>query len=251
MTDTTIIDSMVATDGTLGNAYERILRMKRAGVFETILGDANNFNPVPTAITQQREVYGNKGRPAVEKIGDSWVVSFNVELVRNPITKAVAAAQAWLVELVNIANRTGGANKADFQWFDAYDPALPAHEGTFNVVVVDQYTAYNEKAGYTVTLTSDGVVDDITSPIDNNGAPIIESIPTPNGKTAGLSIVVKGYHFDTVTTATIGGVAATEVVHVDPFTLVLELPAGSAGAVPVIVTNPDGPSDAVNYTRGA
>jgi hypothetical protein len=249
MTDPTIIDSMVATDGTLGNAYERILRMKRNGVFETILGDANNFNPVPTPITQQREVYGNKGRPAVEKIGDSWVITFNVELVRNPITKAVAAAQAWLVELVNIANRTGGQNKTDFQWFDAYDPALPAHEGTFNVAVVDQFNAYNEKAGYTVTLTSDGVVDDIDSPIDNDGAPIIESIPTPNGKGAGASIVVKGYHLTAITAATIGGVAATEIVPVDQFTVVLELPTGTAGAQPVRLTNAVGISEPVNYTR--
>ncbi len=249
MTDTTIIDSMVPTDGTLANAYERVLRMKRGGVFETILGDANNFDPVPTAITQARENYGQKGRPAIEKIGDSWVLSFNVELVRNPVTKAVAAAQAWLIDLVNIANSTGASNKADFQWFDAYDENLPAHEGTFNVAIADQFNAYNEKAGYKVTLTSDGVVDDITSPIANDGKPLIESILTPNGKGAGSSIVIRGYHLGAITAATIGGVAATEIIPVDKYTVALELPTGSAGVVPVVLTNAAGASTAVNYTR--
>jgi len=253
MTDTTIFDATVPTDGTLANAHENILRMKRGGVYESILGDGNNFNPVPTPITQARENYGQHGRPSIEKIGDSWIVSWTTEVVRNPVTKQIAIAQAWLVDLLHIANKTGRDNKADFQWFDAFDVSLPAHEGTFSVAAVPQNTGYADKAGWTITLTSDGIVDDIASPLDNAGQPIVESIPTAAGAIAGKNIVLRGYNLDTVTAATIGGVAATSITKVpgDSRILVLEVPAGSAGSVPVVVTNPQGASTAVNYTRGA
>lgn len=247
MPDSTIIDAMVPTDGTLGNAFERILQLKRNGVYETILGDANNFNPVPTPVTQTRENYGNKGLPAVEKIGDSWVVSFNVEVVRNPTTKAVAAAMQWYVELLNIANSNGAGNKADFRWFDAYDSAIPAHEGTFSVTAVDQFNAYNEKLGSTFTLTSDGVVADIVSPIAGTGVPLIESVLTPAGKTVGDVIVIRGYKFGGTVSLTIDGQATPKFQVIDDRTLTAIIPTGVTGAAPIIVTNAAGASASFSY----
>jgi hypothetical protein len=252
MVDTTLYDATVPTQGTLANAHELILRMKRGGVFENITGDINNFNDVPTAVTQARENYGQKGTPSIEKIGDSWVITFDVELVRNPTTKEVAAAQAWLVELLNIAKSKGSANKAPFQWFDAFSTTLPAYEGNFSVTAVKTSSGYADKRAYTVTLTSDGVVTDITSPIAGTGVPILESA-LPTAQVASKNIVVKGYNLGNITAATVGGVAVASITNVPNTSnyVVLEMPAGSAGPAAILLTNDKGISTSLPYNRGA
>ncbi|RFA12166.1 hypothetical protein B7R22_17205 [Subtercola boreus] len=249
MSDTSIFDATVPTDGTLANAHERILRMKRAGVFENITGDINNLKPVPSGITQARENYGQKGRTASRKQGDNWVVTFDVEVVRDSTGEI---AQDWLIALLGIANANGVANLNDFQWFDALSPSVPAHQGSFSVHAEDTSVGFADKASYSFTLTSDGVVDDITSPIAGTGAPIIESVVgSPNPAATGKNVVVRGYNLGAITAATIGGTAATSITPIDGRTVVLEVPVGAAGTAQVLLTNALGVSAGFPYVRGA
>ena len=247
MADSTLYDTTQQTVGTLQLAHEKILRAKINAIFANITGDANNVAGVPTPVTVQRENYGNKGNPSVEKIGDSWVISWDCEAVRD---NTGAIAQAWLVALLNIAKAKGGANKVDLQLFDAKDENLPAIEGTFSLVVVDFATGYADKGGYKFTATSDGVVDDIVSPIASNGLPVLESA-LPTGVGASGNVYVRGYHVDAITAATVGGVAVTSISQIpgEPNIVVLELPAGSAGSAPIILTNTVGASTALPYSR--
>jgi hypothetical protein len=245
--DTTIYDSTKQTAGTLALAHEKILRVRRNGTFENITGDLNNLAGVPTPIKAERENYGNKGRTSSNKLGDNWVITCDVEAVRD---NTGAIAQPWLVPLLNIARATGADNKVDAQLFDAKDPALGAIEGSFTVEVVDFATGFADKGGYKFTFTSDAEVRQITSPITGAGTPSIASAqPTAQG--ASSNVYVRGSNVNAITAATIGGIAATSISQIpgEPNIVVLELPVGAAGSAPIVVTNAAGASAAYPYTR--
>lgn len=249
MADLSLFNSTVQTEGTLALAHEKILRVKRGGIFENITGDANNVAGVPTPIKVKRENYGNKGRDSERKIGDNWVLTFDVEAVRD---NTGAIAQPWLVPLLNVAKASGTANLVDAQLFDAKDEALGAIEGTFSVQVADLKTGYADSGGYKFTLTSDGVVNDIVSPIAGTGVPVVESA-LPTAQIVGDNVYVRGYHVDAITAATIGGVAVSSISQIpgEPNIVVLEVPAGVAGSAPLILTNAVGASASFPYVRGA
>ncbi|MGB3413626.1 MAG: hypothetical protein WBA28_02810 [Microbacteriaceae bacterium] len=245
-----LYDATVPSDGSLALAHENILRVKRLGVFENITGDINNFVDTPTAVTVPREVYGNKGLPSENKIGESWVLSFDVELVRDPVSGELVAAQAWVAWLLEVASKKGKDNKITADWFDALAGALPAYEGSFSVSVAPGDRGYAGKGIRTFTLTSDGVVPTKVSPIAGSGEPVLESA-LPSGAAAGELVYVRGVFLGDVTAATIGGTAAAEIHNVpgDNYLTILELPAGSAGSAPIILTTAAGASEALPYVR--
>lgn len=241
---TAIYDSTAQSAGTLALAHEKILRAKIDGVFVNITGDANNINGVPTSVMVTRENYGNKGLPSSSKLGDSWVITWDVEAVRDT---AGLIVQPWLVSLLNVAKAKGAANKIDLQLFDGKDEALGAIEGTFSLSRTDLNTGYADKGGYTFTATSDGVVNDVTSPIAGTGVPILESA-TPTLAAVGDLLVVRGYNLTGTVSATIDAVAVAEFVVVDDYTLTILIPATVAGSAPIIVTNAIGASNSLPYT---
>lgn len=250
MSDQTLYDTMARTSGSLALAHQKGIRFKNAaGVFVNITGDVNNLALNPTPITVASEVYGNKSTPAMDVIGYSFAPTFTVEAIRNPITKHIA--QAWLIEMLNKAFASGAANKADFQLFDLLDENAPAFEGSFSIMVAEGATGYQDKGTYAFTLNSDGVVDQITSPVAGDGTPILESVG-PAGQAVGEQVVIRGYNFLGTTGITIDGQtvgALTEKFSIiDANTIVATIPATVSGASPVIVTNAAGASDAFAYT---
>lgn len=248
MSDTTIYDTTAPSEGSLALAHQRIIRVKQAGVFINITGDVNNLALNPSPITVQREVYGTKGRTSTEIIGYNYAPSFNVELVRDPVTKQFVAAQSWAKDLVNAAFSEGAANKRDFQLFtDALDEDMPVLEGTFSVAYSEANTGYADKGVVTFTLANDGVVEQIPSPLAGTGAAILESA-TPAGQTVSDLIVVRGYKLGSFVSATIDGQNVTEFRVVDDYTVVLQIPATVAGAAPIVVTNAVGASAPLPYT---
>lgn len=246
MVDHTLYETTVPSAGSLALAHQKILRLKQAGVFMNIAGDINNLAGNPTPITVNREVYGTKGRQSQDIIGYNFAPSFSVEGVRDPQTKQLVAAQAWLVDLLNAAYAEGEDNKREFQWFDALDPRLPAFEGKFSVAVADLNTGYADKGGWTFTLTNDGVVERIESPIAGDGTAILESA-APAGQGPGDLIVVRGYNLLGTVSATIDGIAVDEIRAVDDNAVVLAIPAAVAGSAPIILTNATGASQPLPY----
>lgn len=246
MSDPTLYDTMARTSGSLALAHQQGIRYKNnAGVFVNITGDINNLLINPTPITVASEVYGNKSTPAMDVIGYSFAPTFTVEAIRNPITKHIA--QPWLVEMLAKAFATGADNKAEFQLFDLLDENLPAFEGSFSIMVANATPGYQDKGTYAFTLNSDGVIDQITSPVAGDGTPIIESVG-PALQTVGDQLVVRGYNFLSATAITIDGVNVVERVVVDANTIVFVIPAAVSGAAPIVVTNAAGASTAFAYT---
>lgn len=245
--DHALYNNTAPSAGSVALAHQKILRMQFGGVFRNVTGDINNLAGNPSPITVPREVYGTKGRQSQDIIGYNFAPSFSVEGVRDPVTKQIVATQDWLIDLLDAAYSEGEANKRRFQWFDALDPRLPAFEGKFSVAVTDLNTGYADKGGWTFTLTNDGVVNRIVSPIAGTGQPIIESVaPTLQGP--GEQVVIRGYNLKALTGVTIDGQNAAEILRVDDHAAVIVIPATVSGAAPVIVTNAAGPSSAFAYT---
>ena len=71
--------------------------------------------------------------------------------------------------------------------------------------------------------------------------PTVTTVSPDSGPTAGgTAVTLTGTDFTTGATVTFGGVAATNVIVVSATSITLTTPAHSAGAVTVVVTNPDG-----------
>ncbi|MFF3029148.1 hypothetical protein [Microbacterium sp. NPDC057944] len=248
MSDTTIYDTTAPSEGSLALAHQRLILLKQAGVFVNITGDVNNLALNPSPITVQREVYGTKGRTSTEIIGYNYAPSFNVEMVRDPVTKQFVAAQAWAKDLVNAAFSEGAENKREFQLFtDALDENMPVLEGTFSVAYSEANTGYADKGVVTFTLANDGVVEQIPSPLAGTGAPVLESA-TPAGQTVGDLIKVRGYKLSGMVSATIDGQTVLKRIPIDDYTVALLIPATVAGAAPIVITNAVGPSNSLPYT---
>lgn len=113
--------------------------------------------------------------------------------------------------------------------------------------------------GYEVTLTIHRAPE-----VQNNhfgewlipAATVVSAAPTitavegsPNPAGTGELVVITGTGFATATAVTFGGTAATDFDIVSNTEITAVLPAGSAGATNVVVTNPVGASAPFSYTR--
>ena len=249
MGDRTLYDTTAPSQGSLALAHQRLLRQKVNGVFVNITGDINALALNPSPISVQREVYGTKGKTSTNIIGYNFAPTFNVEVVRDPATDLIVGAQAWLLDLIDAAYSTGGANKREFQIItDAFDERFPAFEGLFSVSVADANNGYADKALLTFTLNNDGDTEKLAvSPIAGDGKPILETA-SPAGAAVGDLIAVRGYGLASFVSATIDGAAVVESRVVDDNTVVLQIPATVAGSAPIVITNAQGASTALPYT---
>ena len=248
MSDQTLYDTTAPSSGSVALAHQKILRLKQSGVFINITGDINNLALNPSPITVNREVYGTKGRQSQDIIGYNFAPTFDVEVVRDPVSREIAAAQAWVVDLMSAAFSEGELNKRELQIItDALDERFPAFQGKFSIAVADANTGYADKGVLRFTLTNDGVVERLAvSPIAGSGNPMLESA-TPAGQTTGDLIAVRGYRLGSTVSATIDGQAVEEFRVVDDNTVVLLIPAAVSGSAPIIVTNAVGASNSLPY----
>lgn len=88
----------------------------------------------------------------------------------------------------------------------------------------------------------------VLPPESAESVPVILSV-TPSGESAGEQVTIQGAGFTGATAVTFGGTAATDFTVVSDQYIVAILPAGTAGAVDVVVTTPEGVSAPFSYTR--
>ncbi len=104
----------------------------------------------------------------------------------------------------------------------------PAHAaGAVNVVVTNPDTQSGTfPNGFTYTVS--------------NPAPTVTSLTPTSGSTAGgTAVTISGTNFVAGASVTFGGTAATGVTVISPTSITATTPAHAAGAVNVVVTNPD------------
>jgi len=118
---------------------------------------------------------------------------------------------------------------------------------TFNVVNSTTMTATTPAhAGGAVNVTvtnANGQAGTLLGGFTYIPPPTVASVAPPSGPAVGGTVVtITGTNFTAGATVSFGGTAATGVIFVDAFTITATTPAHAAGAVTVVVTNPDGQS---------
>lgn len=213
--------------------------------FITDASDSNEKTKSDTA------TYYDQGSARNAITGESWGLTFNHQLQRNPDGTFIEVL-AKLVDAAKFGRRNTGA-KVKVRFYDT-EGAAYAYQGEAYVSMARAATGNAEVGAFTFTLEGDGPLTEITNPTDTNVAPIVTSA-TPSGVAANGIVVIRGSNFQDATdvkflTVSSGTKNIAWFID-DPNTIYARMPAGTAGSAPVTVINAAGTSNALAYTRGA
>jgi hypothetical protein len=241
---------------TLGKSFEHGLDVNLgtygAPVWQPIRrisGWAPTYPPVTTDVA----TYDDLGSPNEDVSGRGFATAFTVQGNR------LLSTGLYLPELEKIlaaAKAKGEGAILDVRWYHKPENGTPnpndAGRAYVRVEASRQNTGNAENEVYSVTLTGKGSFEPIANPFTGWGEtiPVLSSV-TPPTAGDGDMVTITGAGFLGTTAVTVDGDAVPEFVVVNASTIIATLPAGDAGAVPVIVTTPAGPSTALVYTRGA
>jgi hypothetical protein len=186
--------------------------------------------------------YDNDGNESYEKTFQGWSAVATV-WVRTPAGVFTPSYEA----LNSRELLFGDACRIGIRWYDKN--GLPeAFQGIAIVQTERGSTGVKDPDQKTFTLQGDGPLVPITNPGTAESVPVVTSVSPNTGATAGGNLVtISGSGFSTVTGATgvkFGANNATQytVVSGSDTRIVAEVPAGTAGAKDVIVTNTAGAS---------
>jgi hypothetical protein len=207
----------------------------------------NDLNPSISPTNQSADDYDSDGWASFEKTMQTWTVV--AKALRKTDADVFDAGQ----ELVRAAQIEWGDDARVYvRWFDR-DGAPEAYSGRALVGWVPSKTGVADLDEVTVTFSGDGVLTSISNPYASAAVPVITSA-TPSGVAAGGQVQIKGSGFiGTVATTGVkfGATNATSWIVVSDQLIVAVVPAGTAGAANITVTNAAGVSTALPYTRGA
>jgi len=199
------------------------------------------------ATTVSTADYDNDGFDSSEKTLTSWsvVAKMNRQVNAGVFDPGQELLRATKYQFQDLA-------RAYVRWYDR-NGAPEAYSGKALIEYAQSKTAVADVEEITATFDGDGIVSPISNPVSVANDPVITSV-TPSGAATGSLINIQGAYF-TGTIATsgvkIGGTNATTWSVVSDSLIVAEVPTGSAGSAPVIVTNATGASTAFAYTRAA
>jgi hypothetical protein len=145
----------------------------------------------------------------------------------------------------------GDLARANVRWYDR-NGAPEAFSGLAVVGYSASKTGVADLDEVTITLTGDGALTAIANPYAAAAVPVVLAASPTAVATAGIVNITGTGFIGTVPTTGVkfGGVNATSWIVVSDNTIVAVMPAGSAGAANIVVTNAAGASSAFNYTRG-
>lgn len=246
-------DAVVQTDGTPANSFEFLLRIKPAGGGAFIqTADITNVNPAFTGKNRMRQTYAAKGVESALKYGETLVLSFDIELVRDDNGLFQAVAQ----DLIEASKAIGVDNLREIQAFDALG-ADYAFQSKFAISVARQGTGWDEAAFMTVTATQYGKTTWIDNPVLVGLVPHIEDVRTIDGTAPGdgATLYITGSGFaglseGTASNVKFDGVNATDFDVVNDTLIIAVLPSGDAGVIPVVVGGTS-PSTEFSLTRAS
>lgn len=214
------------------------------------------IDPQVTSVEQDGATYDDNGAPHPIKVGESWTLGCTVQAQRQ-------ADGSYLPELEKLLEHAGPesvgkAAAAHVRWYDDPVDQNPnpneAYEGHGTVTVTRAQTGNDQIGSWGITITGQGRRKRIPNPsmaTSAAGAPVITAV-TPDEAGTGELVTITGAGFTGATAVTFGTEAAAQFTIVNGLTIVAELPADSAGEVPVVVTHPvNGVSTPFTYTRSA
>lgn len=211
------------------------------------LKGVTDFNPQVKPDTKDSSTYDSNGWAASEITMNSWSVTATVLRQTNggvfdPAQELVRARQAQF----------GDAARIYVRWYDN-SGAPEAYSGRGIVEWNRSQSGVADLDAATVSITGDGALASITNPYTPSAVPVVTAA-TPSGASVGQLVTILGQGFTgTVATTGVkfGATNATNWVVVSDSEIVATVPAGTAGAASIVVTNANGASSAFAYTRGA
>jgi len=212
------------------------------------LAGINDLSPTENPTVQGTDDYDTDGFNGFEKTMTGGKL---VAKVTRPTTAGIPSDPGQ--ELCRATRfQFNDAARVYVRWFDRFG----ADEAYSMLALVDwnpSKTGVADVEEITITFTGDGVVSKIDNPGTADAAPIITAA-SPSGAAQGAQVTITGQGFlGTVATTGVkfGATNATSWVVLSDSLIVAVVPAGSAGAANIVVTNAVGASTAFSYTRGA
>lgn len=208
--------------------------------------------PTFPRVTADVATYDDRGAPNEDVSGRGFAGAFTIQANRDLETGLYLPE----VEKLLLASRSKGELAVvDVRFY--HKPAIgtpnpnDAGRALATVEITRQNTGNADTEVFAVSLSGKGEYTPIANPYtgDAPNLPTISAITPPDASTGELVTII-GSGFLTATAVTFDGLQA-EFVPSNDATIVALLPADTAGTVPVVVTNPTGPSAAFNYSRGA
>lgn len=223
-------------------------QVKIAGVYTTIRGVRSLDLPPVTAEMADSSSFENDGYASNETVAGSWSATIGIWRRKDDAGAYFAEHESIRLAAFGLFN---GVNRLEYRFFDK-DGGPEAWHGF-------AYTTWKQDSGdwkalqpITITLAGDGPMDIITNPAVGSQIPLVVSAD-PTAQTAGNQITIRGNNFTGTTGITVNAVAVGtgKFTVLSDNTIVAIIPAGTAGAGNIIVTNAAGPSASFTYTRGA
>jgi hypothetical protein len=213
------------------------------------------FAPTFPEVTGDVATYDDLGSPNEAVDGRGVVISLTVQGNRNVNTGLYLPELALLLDA---AKATGEAAIIDGRWYHKPEVGTPnpndAGRASFRVSATRVNTGNTGTEVWNITLTGVGSFERIVNPFAGWGAtaPVVTSVMPPEAAEGEL-VTIAGAGFLTVTGITVDGAAvpAKDYVIGSGGQIVLAMPAGDEGVVPIVVTNPAGSSAPLAYDRGA
>ncbi len=244
------------TRGANASSYEWIMDV---GVLPANPGDPVDYLNIPdiTALqpnstpTQADDgTYANKGKQSQRTVGEGFNLAVNVKVVTDGNGDVIPGLNL----LIEAANALLDEDRADesvlaIRYYH-YKIANLAYEFTAEVGWTRANTDNTSNEFMSFTLTSKGDRKSIVNPA--LAAPTAPTIADalPAAVAEGGIVRVTGAAFKNVTGVTIDDDPAPFVL-VGTTALYVTMPAGDAGAAPIVVTTAAGASSPFSYTRGA
>lgn len=217
------------------------------GTTWTQLLGVTDFNPQITPQLQDSSTYDSDGWGSSEITMNKW--SAAIKVLRQTTGGVFDPAQ----ELVRArVAQFGDSARIYVRWYDN-SGAPEAYSGRAIVEFNRSKTGVADLDEASITLTGDGALASITNPYAPASVPVILTA-TPSGASVGQDVEITGSGFTgTIATTGVkfGATNASAWRVVSDSVIVATMPAGTAGAANIVVTNATGASTAFSYTRGA
>lgn len=242
-------------DITLGKSYEYGLDVNLASFAVPQWQSCRRISgwaPTFPKVTNDVQSYDDQGAPNEDVTGRGFAGALTIQANRS-LTSGLYLPE--IEALLNASRAKAEAAVLDVRFY--HKPAIgtphptDAGRALVTVEITRQNTGNAENEVFAVTLTGKGEYTPIANPWTGWGAtaPTIIGI-TPAEAGSGDLVTITGSGFLTATAVTFDSLPA-EFVPANDGSIIAQLPTDTAGTVPVVITNPAGPSVAFSYERGA
>lgn len=241
---------------TLGKSFEYGIDLNLGTYGSPVFQPArriSGFAPTFPETTSDVASYDDLGSPNEDVDGRGCVITFTIQGNRSVQTGLYLPE---LEMLLAAAKATGDAAIVDARWYHKPAVGTPspndAGRAFFRVSATRVNTGNTGTEVWSITLTAKGTFERIVNPFTGwNATPPVVAAAMPPSKGEGELVTISGAGFLGATAITVDGVTvpAGDYVIASNGQIILQLPAGDAGAVDIIVTNTAGASTPLVYDR--